>query len=369
MLITIILSIVIIILIFVIINLNKKTSSLKKEISAYDEIAISSEKNDLLSKILSLSFENESLPIQTKKICDVLIDYYNIDYCTIFTTDSRNKLNVCATNVSNGYINDIEVYANDIIRTIDDSKLGRIIYSDYFLDYPSASNRHIRYFQLLPLISRNKLIGALMIENRKVSILDGNEVDFFKIVVENITILLQNFIFSDKLMKSAMVDGLTGVNNRNCMEIELKEAFKLHQNNRSNFSMAIFDIDHFKKFNDTYGHAFGDIVLKRVAQFVNSNIRPDDSIYRYGGEEFVVYFPKTAGKDIYYRVDEIREMLSNLEVTDESGTKTSVTASFGIAEYAIHGNSIDEIIKNADKALYHSKESGRNKVTLYYDDL
>lgn len=337
---------------------------LNKKLSSYNEIAISSEKNNLLSKLLSLSFESESLTLQARKMCTVLIDYYNFDYCTIFTSDSRGELNIIATNVSNRYINDIEIYANDVIKTIDDTKLGKIIYSDHFLDYPSASSRCIKYFQILPLISRAKLIGTLMIESNNESILEGYEIDFFNIVVENITILLQNFIFNDKLIKAAMVDGLTGVNNRNCMDKELKNILNLHKLSNSTFSIAILDIDHFKKFNDIYGHAFGDIVLKNVAQFINSNIRPEDTVYRYGGEEFVICFPKAYSRDIYYRVDEIREMLSQLQLKN-SGIITSVTASFGIAEYPLHGDNIEGLIKKADKALYYSKKSGRNKVTLY----
>ena len=360
---------VFIIMLTLIIYLFKKIIFLKEELSAFNEIAILSEKNNLLSNLLNLSFENERLPIQASKICDVLIYYYNIDYCTIFTYNNRNTLDIVATNITNKYLKDVKSYGNHVIKTIESRKSGKIIYSDYPLDYPSASDRNIKYFQLLPLISRNKLIGALMIENRNVSILDGNEVEFFKIVVENITILLQNFIFNDDFMKSAMVDGLTGVNNRNSMDIDLKEVLELHRSSYSNFTIVIFDIDYFKRFNDTYGHAFGDIVLKSVAQFVNRNIGPDDTIYRYGGEEFLICFTKTSSDDIYYRIDKIREMLSHLKLTNDSGVTTSVTASFGIAEYPIHGHNIDTLIKNADRALYYSKERGRNKVTIYDDNL
>ncbi len=155
----------------------------------------------------------------------------------------------------------------------------------------------------------------------------------------------------------AYVDGLTGVYNRNKFEeiftIEVDRAKRY----KNPLSIAMLDIDHFKKFNDTYGHLIGDEVLIMLAQNVNSNVRKTDLFARWGGEEFVVIFRET---DIDNAV-KISNMLREKIYDIEHKTAGKITASFGVTKYK-DGDTLEAIFKRCDDALYKAKENGRNRV-------
>jgi len=349
----------------VIIKLFKRIKTLSRELEIYKNKALQSEETDLLSKILKVTFKKESINKSTSKIRDVIIDHFDIDYCTLYTASSRNRLDVVTTNVPKAFTSYLEVAANGFLNSLSEDELGKVNFSEYVLDYPSAKERNIKYMYFIPLLIDDDLVGAILLENRSVETLNNLETDFFKIVIRNISILLQNFIYYDQLVTSSMTDGLTKVKNRFCMEKELSTQIEQHSASNSKFVLTVLDIDKFKNFNDTCGHLMGDLVLKEVSQFIKKNLRPEDEIYRYGGEEFVIVWDKTDGNQIFERLNSIREGLSNHIVEDENGTKVSVTASFGMSEYPTHSNSINGLIATADKAMYYAKEHGRNKVTLY----
>lgn len=339
-------------------NKDDKIQKLHKE-------SLSTQGNDLLKRILKLAIDSKEGTITetSEKICEALIEYYSLDYCTLLLKEQRG-FNIASSNVEQKYRNYVEVYAN---RYLNEMELGsaKILSCDDGLSYPTAAQRGINYCYLIHLNTEN-LIGALLIENRNSTLLDNIEEDFFEIVKENIAIVLQNLINHDKLVTAAMVDGLTQVWNRAYLEKKLAEEIKTHIDNDMVFSIAILDIDHFKRFNDENGHIHGDKVLKELSQFIAGKIRMNiDFIARYGGEEFVIFFRKASNKDVYNKLDSIREEISLLEITNEQGSITPVTASFGLAEFPKHGQAIKELIEAADKALYYSKQNGRNKVSIY----
>ena len=117
------------------------------------------------------------------------------------------------------------------------------------------------------------------------------ETDFFEVVTETITLALQNLIYFEKIRDRAYIDGLTQIYNRKYMDIFLPKKTKAYVHNNINFAIVMFDIDYFKKFNDTYGHQFGDLVLRELSKIVSKNIREIDVLFRYGGEEFVIFSP------------------------------------------------------------------------------
>ena len=161
--------------------------------------------------------------------------------------------------------------------------------------------------------------------------------------------------------KEAKTDILTGLYNRRAYyEICHKEFQRLLRHNRS-LSIIMFDIDHFKEINDTYGHDVGDHVLKCVAKIVKGVIREYDYAFRMGGDEFLVLLPETNEKQALFLAERIRKRVANKKFI-ENDEKFYITASFGISQYNYIERSIDTIVKRADKALYHVKESGRNNV-------
>ncbi len=161
--------------------------------------------------------------------------------------------------------------------------------------------------------------------------------------------------------KEAKTDILTGLYNRRAYyEISHKEFNRLLRHNRC-LSIIMFDIDHFKEINDTYGHDAGDNVLKSVATIVKGVIREYDYAFRMGGDEFLVLLPETNEKQALFLAERIRKRIANKKFI-EKDEKFRITASFGISQYNHIETSIASIVKRADKALYHVKESGRNRV-------
>lgn len=127
--------------------------------------------------------------------------------------------------------------------------------------------------------------------------------------------------------------------------------------------MLMFDIDHFKRFNDTHGHQFGDLVLKTLSAFVMEKLRKTDLFARYGGEEFVILMPHTTRQQAYDKAEELRRGIEKLPVSSQQVT-ASVTVSIGVSTYPDTADTEVALIKAADDAMYEAKNAGRNLVRL-----
>jgi len=162
------------------------------------------------------------------------------------------------------------------------------------------------------------------------------------------------------ILKQAYTDELTGIANRaklnELFDIELSRALR----HNSKLSMTIIDIDHFKKFNDTYGHLIGDEVLVMLTNIIDNNIRDYDIFARWGGEEFVILFPETSKDDAALICDKLRALIE--KVPHKSAG--FITVSFGVAELDEAEDDIESLFKRCDKALYKAKNSGRNRVEV-----
>lgn len=162
--------------------------------------------------------------------------------------------------------------------------------------------------------------------------------------------------------KASQSDGLTGLHNRRWLIEGLPRFMERELGEESALAIAILDVDWFKRINDTYGHAAGDRVLIELGQVMLRRMRPFDLGARYGGEEFVIVFPGTDISGACAAAERLRELVSELEVRlDDGQVLTGITASFGIAE-AIRGESADDLLRRADKALYRAKSNGRNRL-------
>lgn len=168
------------------------------------------------------------------------------------------------------------------------------------------------------------------------------------------------FIKKDTLEHKAYLDVLTGVYNRNRFNDIFKYEIQRSQRYGNKFSLAILDIDHFKRINDTYGHLVGDEILKMLASFVSANIRRSDIFARWGGEEFVVLFVETGVNSAQISCENLRKGVEELS-HDVAG---KVTVSFGVTEYRGENETSKEIFDRCDRALYKAKETGRNKVEI-----
>ncbi|MDQ4065430.1 MAG: GGDEF domain-containing protein, partial [Actinomycetota bacterium] len=156
----------------------------------------------------------------------------------------------------------------------------------------------------------------------------------------------------------AETDALTGIANRRTFEATLEREMSRAARNGEQLTLAMFDIDHFKKLNDTYGHQLGDDVLKKVAAALVEASRDFDTPARYGGEEFAVVLPSCSARESLAVAERLRKSLS--EIAD---VPVEITASSGVATFPQHAGDIEGLIKAADEALYESKRAGRDRVT------
>lgn len=171
-----------------------------------------------------------------------------------------------------------------------------------------------------------------------------------------------------EIERISKTDKLTGLANRCALEDQLLIEFRRARRYAHELSLIVVDLDHFKQVNDGYGHLAGDAVLREVGQRLRQKLRDTDFIGRFGGEEFVVLLPETALHDALCIGEEMRWLVATREVQIE-GVILSVTASLGVASMDADQNDYTEIFAQADKALYHAKNSGRNRVTYFDDDI
>lgn len=169
-----------------------------------------------------------------------------------------------------------------------------------------------------------------------------------------------------KLEQKIRSDPLTGVFNRQAMEEDLSSEFSRSKRYKKVFGIVMADIDHFKKVNDTYGHAVGDEVLKSFAKILKKCLREVDVIYRFGGEEFLILMPETHADPSLIAALRLQKKVEShvMKSIVDSSLKLQVTASFGVSVYKEDDESYQDIMQRADQALYMAKDSGRNRVEM-----
>ncbi len=175
-----------------------------------------------------------------------------------------------------------------------------------------------------------------------------------KIMNENESLKKENRM----LQKHVRIDPLTQVYNRSFMNQAIEDEMARCSRYGKKFSIVILDLDYFKDINDTYGHPAGDVVLKKAAQIFKNHVRQSDSVFRYGGEEFLIILSETDIEGAAVVADKIRNLISK---ADFKGVGRQVTLSAGVAE--CNGYSTREtLLDKVDKALYEAKKTGRNRV-------
>jgi diguanylate cyclase len=166
-----------------------------------------------------------------------------------------------------------------------------------------------------------------------------------------------------EVQREAMTDALTGIANRKYFDATLRAAAKYATETGEELCLLMMDIDHFKRFNDTYGHVIGDEVLRVVARLLKENVKGRDTPARYGGEEFAVILPQTSLQNAHGLAEQIRNTLASRKVHDKR-TDTSygtLTVSIGAGKFRL-GEPLESLVQRADQALYRAKNQGRNRV-------
>jgi len=225
----------------------------------------------------------------------------------------------------------------------------------------------------LPLVSESKNVGVLVAKSTNKEIVNKDR-DYLEQLSTQIATTINRANVYIEILKHATLDALTGFYNRRQLEERIKQEVSNAKRQKAPLCGIMTDVDFFKHVNDTYGHAVGDLVLKNIAKVIRGQLREYDIAGRYGGEEFSILLPFTKINEAQMVAERLRSTIESKiidisKVSPESETKTiNVTLSLGVYEMNENDNDEDLLIK-ADKALYQAKNTGRNKVVTYNEQI
>jgi len=252
-----------------------------------------------------------------------------------------------------------EGIAGKVFQTSQPIVLDKAREEEMFIE-PDSS--FVQSIACIPMMVYSDTIGVINVTNKlDDSRFTEEDVELLKAVADQAAVAINKA----QLWEMAVTDSLTGLYVRRYIMVKLQEELHRADRYRKGLSVVMADLDQFKRINDTYGHTIGDRVLKVVSQFFLRNIRDIDILSRYGGEEFLILLPE-ASKDEAYSVSErLRKKLVEFKVDD----LPQLTVSLGIASYPRDSQNVEGLINKADAALYAAKQTGRNKVVKYDDDM
>ena len=225
------------------------------------------------------------------------------------------------------------------------------------LEARSPSAAHL----CIPLIAQGEVFGVLHLQGDS-SALQKDARRFSRTASEQFALSLAGLKLKEELHYQSTRDPLTGLFNRRYLEETLERELARAARNSTSLGIVMIDIDHFKTFNDTFGHRAGDYVLREVAALLQRSIRSSDICCRYGGEELTLVLLDASLENTYKRAEYIREALEALSLTHEGRSLGKLTASFGVVSAPQHGERISDLLEVADVALYKAKRRGRNRV-------
>jgi len=224
----------------------------------------------------------------------------------------------------------------------------------------------VNNFISIPLrSSKNKMSALLITINKHGGFTPDDEDTLFSFAFQ----AFQSLVLHEEIARLAVTDGLTGLYNYRAFQEELSEEINRAERYFKTFSLIMLDIDHFKSFNDIYGHQTGDLALKEISKIIGSELRTVDFPARYGGEEFIIILPETSVDGAVIVAERIRNAVAEHPFTSESGERLLLTVSAGVACYPDDAASKEDMIKKADQALYLAKDKGRNTVCTYQDTI
>ena len=222
----------------------------------------------------------------------------------------------------------------------------------------------------IPMIAQGSSLGALCIDDG--SFCGGNcksqafsrKLKLATTLSEQISLAFANLMLRETLNYQSARDPLTGLFNRRYMEEILDRELCRAARNGSPVSLLMIDIDDFKRFNDTYGHEAGDLVLREFGLFLRLQVRGADIACRYGGEEFLLIMSDATMNTACERAETLRQRIAALPVPYRGQTLGRITVSIGVASYPVQGSSAAQLVSSADGALYRAKREGRDRVVM-----
>jgi diguanylate cyclase (GGDEF)-like protein/PAS domain S-box-containing protein len=229
-----------------------------------------------------------------------------------------------------------------------------------------TSNIIFQAYVCVPLVAHGETLGILrLVEPAGMSATMRKRWEQLTIAVsDHLALALVTMRLNTQLQEQAIRDPLTDLFNRRYLYETLEREISRARRYKYAIGVIMLDVDHFKQFNDTYGHPTGDKLLRLLGTFLQAHIRGDDIACRYGGEEFTLVFPQASLHDTHTRAEQLRVGARHLRIEHEDRLPTTITISLGISCFPIHGTTPDSLIEAADRALYQAKLAGRNQVQV-----
>lgn len=216
----------------------------------------------------------------------------------------------------------------------------------------------------VPIVAQGNVLGILHLENHSVHDISEVEVSLASNLASQIALALASIKLRDTLRNLSVRDPLTGLFNRRYMEESLQREIANAERKNRPLGLAMIDLDHFKRFNDTFGHDAGDLLMREVSKLLMQNSRGGDIACRFGGEEFVMIYPEANAEIVTHLAEKLRQDIYALQLQHFGHSLGQVTASFGLSFYPEHGDTTESLLRAADMALYVAKAAGRNRIEL-----
>ena len=223
---------------------------------------------------------------------------------------------------------------------------------------------HKGTYLCIPLIALGAIIGILALNYEQQTRLTAEQKELAMATSKQIALGIGNIQLREKLREESIHDELTGLYNRRYLKESLERELCRVKRTGQSLSVIMLDVDHFKYFNDTFGHDAGDAILQELGNYLKNHIRGEDIPCRYGGEEFAVVLLGASLEDTVKRAEQIRDEIKALRVHRGKQSLYSVSVSIGIACFPQHGETVAKLIETADIAMYQAKAEGRDRVVL-----
>jgi len=233
---------------------------------------------------------------------------------------------------------------------------------------PTAPCAHVHSldssYLCIPLLSQGETIGILHFQFTQPGELPDSEKSLATTFADQIALSVTNLRLREALRNQSIRDPLTGLYNRRYLEEMMERETRRAVRAEHGLGVLMLDLDHFKTFNDTYGHDAGDTVLRETASFLVKSVRAEDIVCRFGGEEFVIILPMADMTASHARAERIRSKLRDLAVLHQGQSLGQITVSVGVAALPENGTTPKELLACADAALYRAKRDGRDRVVV-----
>lgn len=328
-------------------------------------------KEELLSRIPEVLYRigkvfgsDKSLSITLNTISELVTELIGADACSIMLADPERELLLgkAAYGLIRADIAEVsfrygEGIAGWVAKNAASALVDDVTLDERFKILPDSSSQ-IRSLAAVPMVTRDTVVGVLTITTCSCASFTSTSVDLLQLIANTMAMDIENI----RLRRLSVTDKLTGAFNREFLSTQLPALMLEAREQSKGLSIVMFDVDHFKKVNDSHGHDIGDKVLAEIANRLRETSRSRDMLVRYGGEEFLLLLPSAGAKRAAEIANRVRRQLLDKAI-DVGDLSLDIRISAGVAEYC-HGESPGDLFRRADAALYSAKDNGRNRVEI-----